>query len=180
MLLRTAKTSVPSVRHAVAHERLFARLDGALANRAVWVCGPPGAGKTTLLASYVAARGLDCLWYRLDAGDQDLASFFHDLALAAHRPGSKQRRLPRFTPEYVGGEAAFARRFFRDLFAGRRSSLLVLDDVPGAESNRLHAVLSEGLEELADGIRLVLISREDPLPLFARLVAHRVLERIGG
>jgi LuxR family maltose regulon positive regulatory protein len=164
----------------VAHERLFARLDRALRGPAAWVSGPPGAGKTTLVTSYVRARKLDCLWYRVDAGDIDLASFFYYLAAA--RPGSTRRPLPHLTPEYLGGEAAFARRFFRELVTGTdQLSLLVFDDLAGVPREApLHAALCQGLEELTPNTKVILISREEPPPPFARPLANGLLDRIGG
>ena len=58
-------------------------------------CGsaPPGAGKTTLASSYVDARELRHLWFQLDAGDADPATFFHYLGVAAGG------RLPHLTAE---------------------------------------------------------------------------------
>ena len=54
-----------------------------------------GTGKTTLAASYVTERDLTCLWYRIDPEDNDLASFFHYLALTAHQAiGEKFKPLP--------------------------------------------------------------------------------------
>lgn len=45
--------------------------------------GPPGAGKTTLAASYLDSQKRPLLWYQLDEGDADAATFFHYLGLAA-------------------------------------------------------------------------------------------------
>jgi ATP/maltotriose-dependent transcriptional regulator MalT len=42
----------------------------------VWVSAQPGAGKTTLLTSYLDSRKVKSLWYQLDPGDADCASFF--------------------------------------------------------------------------------------------------------
>jgi LuxR family transcriptional regulator, maltose regulon positive regulatory protein len=166
----------------VTRERLFTRLDRALARPAAWVSGPPGAGKTTLVASYVQTRRLECLWYHVDEGDVDLASFFYYLALAAARPGSTRSPLPHLTSEYVGGEAAFARRFFRELITGTLGlSALVFDDLSRVPREApLHAALCQGLEELPPSTKLILISREEPSPPFARPIANGLLDRVGG
>ena len=45
----------------------------------LWICGPPGCGKTTLVSTYIEARKIPALWYRIDEGDDDPASFFYYL-----------------------------------------------------------------------------------------------------
>ncbi len=107
-------------RHAaVARERLFARLDESREARpAICVVGPPGAGKNTLVASWLNGGKLDGIWYQIDPGDADLATFFHYLgqtALSFSR--SSQRPLPALTPEYLDDVPGFARRFFRELLS---------------------------------------------------------------
>jgi LuxR family transcriptional regulator, maltose regulon positive regulatory protein len=72
-----AKICRPTVRGVLARPRLFRRLDAARTHAVIWVSGPPGSGKTTLVAHYVADRKVPCLWYRVDEGDVDLATFFY-------------------------------------------------------------------------------------------------------
>ena len=75
-----AKLARPRLHGAVARDRLFARLDGTKEGRAaICIVGPPGAGKTTLAASWLNARKLQGVWYQVDSGDADLATFFHRL-----------------------------------------------------------------------------------------------------
>ena len=96
-----AKLARPRLHGAVARDRLFARLDETQEEHAaICVVGPPGAGKTTLVASWLNARKLPGIWYQMDRGDADLATFFHYLgqaALAFSRSG--QRPLPALTAE---------------------------------------------------------------------------------
>src|SRR5215475_1352288 len=78
-----AKVTRPKLHQVVLRERLFGRLDACRERPIAWIVGPPGAGKTSLVASYVGARKLGGLWYHVDAGDRDLATFFHYLSGAA-------------------------------------------------------------------------------------------------
>ena len=117
-----AKLARPRLHKAVARERLFALLDEAREHKpATCVVSPPGAGKTTLVASWIDARNIKGIWFQIDAGDSDLATFFYYLGEAAKTFSRKrQRALPRLTPEYLGDVEGFSRRFFRNLIARRR------------------------------------------------------------
>src|SRR5262249_19848490 len=96
-----AKLTRPKVHRALHPDRLVEPLDRSRGCPLVWVVSPPGAGKTTLVASYVEARKLSAIWYQIDAGDDDIGSFFYYLAQAV--PAARARRaapLPLLTPEY--------------------------------------------------------------------------------
>ncbi len=169
-----AKTTRPTLARTLARPRLFRRLDRAGQRPATWVWSPPGAGKTTAVASYLAARRQRVLWYQLDEGDADIATFFYYLGRAAP---SRRRALPLLTSEYRQGLAVFARRFFRELLARLATPFTVVFDnyqevPPGAE---LHEVMREAIEEIPRGARVIFISRSEPPPAFARALAHEAV-----
>jgi len=145
-----AKLTRPRLHGAVARERLFARLDETRqGHAAICVVGPPGAGKTTLVASWLNARKIPGIWYQMDQGDADLATFFHYLgqaALAFSRSG--QRQLP-------------------------EPAVLVLDNYQEvAPDQALHMIVTQALEELPEYVCLVAISRRDPPNVYSRLIAN--------
>ena len=153
--------------------RLFDLLDRLRQDhRVIWVSAPGGAGKTSLAASYLAARKLPTLWYQVDAGDGDVASFFYYMGLAAQRAAPRHKTaLPLLTPEYLGDVPTFTRNFFRELYRRLpRNSALVLDNYQDApEDSLLHDVLHTAMSEIPEGINLLVLSRIEPPAVLARL-----------
>ncbi len=68
-------------------KRLFSLLDQRRRRPAIWVSGSPGSGKTTAVIGYLDARNLPCLWYQVDPGEADPATFFYYPGLAAKNAG---------------------------------------------------------------------------------------------
>ena len=176
-----AKLTRPRLYGAVARERLLNLLDQHKDRPVVWVSGPPGSGKTTLVASYIENRHLSALWYQLDEADGDPASFFYYLNELVEQGSRRQRRsLPYLTPEYLADLSEFARRYFRQFFRLLKlPSLLVLDNCQEALSERLGVVLREACMEVPEGLRVIVISRTDPLSSLSRLSLSGQMTRIG-
>jgi len=163
-------------------KRLYRLLDRSRKSPLLWITGPPGCGKTTLVSSYIESRRLPCLWYKVDEGDADLATFFYYLGLAAKKaaPRSK-KRLPLLTPDRLPGLTVFAHRYFELLSAMLPvPCLLVLDDCHHMQETPLFfETLREGVSRLSPGIVTALVSRSDPHPSFSRERANRLLKVFG-
>ena len=163
-----AKLTRPAASGLVPRERLFTRLDQAIGNKVVWITGPGGAGKTSLVSSFVAARGLDCIWYQVDASDADLASVVHYLRLVArHYPGEP---LPAFPAAHFVELEAFARRFFEAFVARLAQPIVIVFDnyqeVPA--DSRFHDLVVALLDHLSAHVRVVVLSRAEPPAVLAK------------
>ena len=171
-----AKLTRPRLHKAVARERLFNQLDEARSRKsAICVIGPPGAGKTTLVASWLDENDIKGIWYQVDPGDADLATFFYYLGEAAKPFRRKnQRLLPLLTPEYLQDVGGFSRRFFRELFSRLPDgATLVLDNYQEVESSHsFHEIVSAAVNEIPQRRTLLAVSRRDPPDCYARLIAN--------
>ena len=177
-----AKISRPKLAGAYPRKRLFKLLDGYRNTSVTWISSPAGSGKTTLIASYLDTRKLPCLWYQLDEGDDDPATFFYYLGLAAKNAAPRHKRpLPLLTPEYLANVRIFSRRYFENLCSRLKPPFaLVFDNYHEvAQDSPFHEIFREGLASIPEGIRAVVISRTDPPPQFATFQAGNALRVIG-
>lgn len=174
-----AKLSQPRLSSPLLRDRLFALLEALRKRPVVAVVGPPGSGKTTLVASYLRARNVSVIWYQVDQGDADAATFFYYLRLALQDAApSRGPPLQLLTPEYLKDLPGFSRRFFRQFYARLKlPCVVVFDNFQDApEDSPFVAIVREALSEIPDGVNVILCSRSDPPPDFARFVLN---ERMG-
>ena len=164
-----AKLIAPRTKDIVRRGRVLTAIERALRSGSCWVAAPAGYGKTTALADFLRRKPTPHVWYRVDEGDQDIASFFHYMAQSL-RGARAAPRLPVFGPEYADQPREFARRFFRAYFAKLPlDALLVLDDLHHADVPQFREILAILLGELPDNLRCVCVSRTLPPPQVAEL-----------
>jgi LuxR family transcriptional regulator, maltose regulon positive regulatory protein len=173
------KISRPRTQVAYPRTRLFGMLDEMRNSPVIWISAPAGSGKTTLVSSYVTDRRIPCLWYHVDRGDEDLASFFYYIGLAAKKVSScKSAALPYLTPEYLHGVSAFSLRYFERLYLClKRPFVMVFDDYQEAPlESQIHEVVSGALSRLPEGCSAIIMSRAEPPSQFARMLAAGSIE----
>jgi len=168
------KTTRPEIAGIVAREGLFARLDGTSSRTVAWITGPAGSGKSTLAASYVAGRNYRAAWYQVDREDDDIETFFHFLAHAAERIGVAAEALPALDTTARADLPAYARAFFRRLFAeAGAGAALVIDNLDCSdERSPLRRCLEHALTQVPRHCAVLVTSRDEPPPGLARLRAN--------
>ncbi|MGD8567236.1 MAG: BTAD domain-containing putative transcriptional regulator [Gammaproteobacteria bacterium] len=170
-----AKLTAPRDKGWSKRERLFTLLDDIRQYKSIWISAPGGSGKTVLMASYLEARAFPHVWYQLDGGDADPAAFYHYLGSAVQLvTDSEAEPLPKLTLEYSESLPVFTRNFFRKVYARLRNPcFIVLDNYQDvAPDALLHQIIPLAIEELPEGINLVVLSRSDPPESYTRLRAN--------
>ncbi len=160
-----AKITRPKITGVLPRKRLFGIFDGYRKNKTAWVTGPPSSGKTTLVSIYLEARKLSSLWYQVDKGDGDVATFFHYMGLAAHKASPRRHKpLPPLSAEYLQGISAFTKRYFENLYSRLKPPFVVVfDNYHEAPAESLfHEIIRYSFSTIPAGISVILISRNDP------------------
>jgi ATP/maltotriose-dependent transcriptional regulator MalT len=172
------KISRPSVASSYHRADLHNLLDELSPRPLVIVSGPLGMGKSTLVATYIASRNLPNIWYQVDKGDNDLATFFHSFGIAAREaiPHNKPA-MAHLPPDFSQGIAEFAKRFFQELFRHLEVPfLIVLDNYHEIEQDAaLHEAILVACAKLPQRGRIVIITSKNVPPPLARLRAGNMV-----
>lgn len=195
-----SKITRPRISGVIERKRLFKLLDRSGKKPIIWVSAPAGSGKTTLISSYLDACKLPCIWYQVDEGDADISTFFYYMGLAAKKAAPRYRKsLPLLTPEYLMGIPTFTKRYFEELYRriadfrlriaelnpksqiqNLKSFVIVLDNYQDVNpESQFHEIINNGLSIIPEGIKIMVISRAEPPPHFARLRANNKMSFIG-
>lgn len=193
-LLQT-KLIVPPVREIlVVRDRLLLSLDALLlpSRRLGLVAAPAGYGKTTLVSAWASDRSLPVGWVSLDAGDNDPVRFFSYVIAAV------QRAVAELGVQDVGEAAQNAlsspqasltkvlQLLVNDLVRVQSSQavtppmLLVLDDYHEIETASVHEGIAFLLDNLPPMLRLLLLTRADPLFPLSRFRARNQIVELRG
>lgn len=159
--------------------QLVARIyQAAMARRLTLLAAPAGSGKTTLAAAAGRMLPESCrAWLRLDADDNDPATFFYGLAEACRQvcPGCGQTAelLLHSQPNSAGELTRLVGVLVNGLLACQPEPfLLVLDDLHHITSPDVHRALDYLLECAPPGLHLLVTSRHEPQLTLARLRAR--------
>ena len=170
--------SFPSLRHPlpsdfIPRHALNRKLGGILNRDFTIVCAPAGMGKSSAVSGWLAEIDAPFVWLSLNEGD-DFSSLLRRLAqglsaqFSGYMPGLNNLAT---TPLLPDAESIMA-IFIRDLAALPERFVLVLDDYDRLADTKIRDFIEAALRlspENASHLRLVLISRTDPLLPIVRL-----------
>ncbi|MER5435364.1 LuxR C-terminal-related transcriptional regulator [Streptomyces sp. NPDC002588] len=161
-------------------ERLVRHLDQALRTPLTMVNGAAGAGKTLLVADWAAEREPGVAWFTTEAADQGPGMFWAYLLQALRAAG-----VP--PPPGVGSPADAGRvtrtllaRLAADLSARERPVTVVLDEYDQIRDPDIAEQLEFVLHHAGGGLRLILVTRTEPLLPLHRYRAAGELTEIRG
>ncbi|MCQ9134004.1 LuxR C-terminal-related transcriptional regulator [Streptomyces hilarionis] len=161
-------------------ERLVGHLDRALRTPLTMVNGPAGAGKTLLTADWAAARETPVAWLTTDAAGHKPGVFWAYLLEALRVAG-----VP--LPAGIGCPSDAGRtpptllaRLAAELSALDRPVVVVLDEYDRVTDPEIAEQLEFVLHHAGDGLRLVLVTRTEPLLPLHRYRAAGALTEIRG
>ncbi|MFE7839885.1 LuxR C-terminal-related transcriptional regulator [Streptomyces sp. NPDC057474] len=158
-------------------KRLIDHLDQALRTPLTMVNGAAGAGKTLLVADWAARQDLPVAWLTTEAGDQGPGMFWAYFLQALRAAG-----VP--LPPEIGCPADAGRvdrtlltRLAAELGARERPLIVVLDEYDRVTDPEIADQLEFVLHHAAPGMRLILVTRTEPLlPLHRHRAAGDMTE----
>lgn len=157
--------------------RLVERLDEALSTPLTLVGGPAGAGKTLLVADWAARLDTPVAWLTAEGEDPPAGVFWAYVLQALRAAGTD-------LPPTVAGPAhahrvdrAMLVRLAAHLSERDRPAVLVLDEFEHVRSARIAEQLEFVLHHAGPGLRLILVTRSEPLlPLHRYRAAADITE----
>lgn len=171
------KINPPRTGSRYSRAALVGQLQAASQQPLVWISAPAGAGKTTLVVDYLASQAIPALWYQLDAGDTDPATFFHYLAQASYHLCKPDLPLPSLSPEYQGNIGIFTRRFAERLCADLIPPVVFVFDnfqeLP--PDSPLQPLFREFTAALPTGFQAFFLSRDKPPAWVAGFAARNAV-----
>lgn len=177
---RAPKLSAPSLDMGVVSTTLQENMQDLAVFGAHWLHAGAGAGKTQGTRLWLTRTARPFAWIQLDPLDNDPVLFSEHLRIALLPLLEAGATLPIFHP--AGGVSLLRHRefFWNAFFAGlKRPAVLVLDDAHQIHHWEQHPILRPLLSELDHRLHVVVLSRQNLPPCYARQVVNRHLHYVG-
>jgi LuxR family maltose regulon positive regulatory protein len=170
-LLSTKLVPPHANRCTVDRQGLLDRLDGYRGKLTV-VVAPAGWGKTTVVRDWRRRpHGSATAWLSLDGSDNDPVRFWSYViaALQAVAPGCGAAALSSLVAQGTGAADTFLPALIEALVALEHETVLVLDDYHVVSNPDIHRTVEVLVHHLPPTLRLVIVTRNDPVLPLARL-----------
>ncbi|MET8446167.1 LuxR C-terminal-related transcriptional regulator [Streptomyces sp. NPDC005209] len=170
---------VPPERPAtfLRRERLLGRLDQGLATPLTLVDGPAGSGKTVLVADWAARLGQPVAWLTAESGGHAPGVFWAYLLHALRVAGTRLSSGIGFPAHASRVDHALPARLAADLSGRDTPAILVLDEFERVTDPEIAEQLEFVLHHAGPGLRLILVTRSEPLlPLHRHRAAGTITE----
>jgi LuxR family transcriptional regulator, maltose regulon positive regulatory protein len=161
-------------------ERLAAHLDGALETPLTMVNGAAGAGKTLLVADWAAAREDPVAWLTTDAAGQGPGMLWAYLLEALRAAGTELPAEIGCPADASQVPAPLLARLAAELSTRDRPVIVVLDEYDRVVDPEIAEQLEFVLRHAGGGLRLILVTRTEPLLPLHRYRAAGELTEIRG
>jgi LuxR family maltose regulon positive regulatory protein len=146
----------------------------------VLVSAPPGFGKSTLVIEWLTRQNRPFAWYSLDRYDGDVGLFGEYVGAAVGSMIGHNSGLVAMPDAPTPDLRSLVATLVEDLAQAPTGTALVLDDYHEIQSSAVHEAVTYLIENLPDGIILVIVTRADPPLPFSRLRGRGLLREIRG
>lgn len=163
----------------VDRPRLLDVMDRATHLPVTLVTAPAGHGKSTLVAQWLATQHRRVAWVSLDGADNDPRRLWAKLTVALQRAGANasEETLRVDQPGSSVSALSALSRVVGAVASSPADLVIVLDDFEVVRSVDSCAGIDALLSSLPSSVRVILVSRFDPLVRLDRLrAAHRLAE----
>ncbi|MEV7792912.1 LuxR C-terminal-related transcriptional regulator [Streptomyces sp. NPDC087512] len=161
-------------------QRLVDHLDQALTTPLTLVNGAAGAGKTLLAADWAAGLRLPVAWLTVEAGDRRPGVFWAYVLESLRACGARTEGVVGTPADSGGVGRGLLGALAAELNGRDRPVVLVLDEYDRMTAPRIAEELEFVLRHAGRGLRLVLVTRTEPLLPLHRYRAAGELTEIRG
>ncbi|MFF0040092.1 LuxR C-terminal-related transcriptional regulator [Streptomyces mirabilis] len=144
-------------------ERLVEHLDQALLTPLTVVNGAAGAGKTLLVAEWVTGLAQPVAWFTADTADQQPGMFWAYVLQALRSSGVPVPGNIRCPADASRVDRTLLARLAAELSGRDRPAIVVLDEYDRVTAPEIAEQLEFVLHHAGPGMRLVLVTRTEPL-----------------